>query len=128
MVKWKFQVHDLLFSCWGSLFFVFIRPSIKKMLPNTRKRVTVSARARISVRKRWKATTQWDVSYLDKVNNKKPVSILNAVDQTPCTSVQSHNDAIMIILQEINECNVALVWRMDKVEQTSVRDAAPFNP
>ena len=97
-------------------------PLNKKMLPNARKRVTASARARIPVKK---SSTQLDGSYVEPSHNKT-VRTVNGVDQTPKNSIPSTNDAIMVMLQEIKESNVALARRMYKVEQSSVRDI-PLN-
>ena len=100
-------------------------PSNKKTLPNARKRVTASARARVSVRKIKKTHTQLDGSYLEPRNNEI-VSTAPAAHQTPSSNVPSTNDAIMMMLQEIKDSNTALCRRMDKVEQSSLR-STPLN-
>ena len=92
-------------------------PSNKKTLPNARKRVTESARARVSVRKIKKTNTQLDGSYLEP-KSSEIVSTVPAAHQT--------NDAIMVMLQEIKDSNTALCRRMDKVEQSSFR-GTPLN-
>ena len=68
-------------------------PSSKKMLPNARKKVTASARARVSVRKIRKDSTQLDGSYLGRTSSKKTgtVSTLNTAD--PTSSAPSQNNA-----------------------------------
>ena len=105
-------------------------PSSKKMLPNARKKVTASARARVSVRKIRKDSAQLDGSYLGKNNSKKAgtVSTLNSADQIPTSSAPSQDDAIMSMLYEIKESNASLARRLDKVEQASTKDATPLNP
>ena len=105
-------------------------PSSKKMLPNARKKVTASARARVSVRKIRKDSAQLDGSYLGKNDSKKAgtVSTLNSADQIPTSSAPSQDDAIMSMLYEIKESNASLARRLDKVEQASTKDATPLNP
>ena len=103
-------------------------PSSKKMLPNERKKVTASARARISVRKTKKGISlNLDGSYLGKASERNIVSTENTLEQ-PSTSTPSSNDAVMIMLQEIKESNAALAWCMDRVEQSVTRDATLLNP
>ena len=100
-------------------------PSNKKTLPNARKRVTASARARVSVRKIKKTNTQLDGSYLEP-KSSEIVSTVPAAHQTPNSNAPSTNDAIMVMLQEIKVSNTALCRRMDKVEQSSFR-GTPLN-
>ena len=101
-------------------------PSNKKMLLNARNRITASARARISVKKKNKKTaTQLDGSYLEP-RHSKTVSTVHKVDQTLTNTTPSTNYAIMVMLQETKESNVALAWRMEKVELSSLRDT-PLN-
>ena len=103
-------------------------PSTKKMLPNERKRVTASARARISVKKSKKGkSSNMDGSYLTKVSERNTVSTVNTLEQ-PGTSAPSSNDAGMLMLQEIKESNAALAQCRDRVEQSVTRHAAPLNP
>ena len=88
-------------------------PSGKKTLPKSRKRVTASARARISVSKARKVANKGsDGSYLQ---DKETVSNITT-DPQPSTS-SSNSDAIMSMLFEINESNADLARRLDKVEK-----------
>ena len=103
-------------------------PSTKKTLPNDRKRVTASARARVSVKKAKKGSLQLDGSYLEKATSKRTVSTSSSVEPVTDTSTPSQNDAIMTMLNEIKESNTALAKRMDKVERIANRDATPLNP
>ena len=83
-------------------------PSTKKTLPSKKKRVTASARARISVRKTKKGKqSNLDGSYLEKANERNTVSTVNTLQQ-PVTSAPSNNDAVMLMLQEIKDSNAAL--------------------
>ena len=96
-------------------------PAERKQLPKTRKRVTASARARISVRKSRKTVNSGlDESYLHK--NIETVSNGESVTQ-PSTSSNS-NDAIMAMLLKIKESNAVLARQMDKVEGHS---STPIN-
>ena len=95
-------------------------PSTKKTLPNDRKRVTASARARVSVKKAKKGSLQLDGSYLEKATTKRTVSTSSSVEPVTATSTPSQNDAIMTMLNEIKESNTTLARRMDKVEQKPV--------
>ena len=102
-------------------------PSNKKMLPKERKRVTASARARISVRKAKKGKqSDFDGSYLEKAGGNTVSTVTNW--QQSETSVPSNNDAVLLMLQEIKDSNAALAHRMDKVEQSVTRDTTPLNP
>ena len=97
-------------------------PSERKQLPKMRKRVTASARARISVRKSRKVVNnRMDGSYLH--TDKKTVCTSNSVTG-PSTS-GNNNEAIIAMLNEIKESNVALARRMDRVEGNS---STPINP
>ena len=91
----------------------------KKELPKSRKWVTASARARISVTKARKVVNkESNGSYL---GNKETVSNLPPVTQ-PSTS--SHNsDTIMTMLYQIRDSNADLARRLDKVER---RNSTPI--
>ena len=96
-------------------------PSGKKILPKSRKRVTASARARISVSKARKVINkESDGSYLA---NTETVSIRPPVTHPSSTATTS--DAIMTMLCEIWESNADLARRLDKVER---RNSTPINP
>ena len=95
-------------------------PSGKKTLPKDRKRVTASARARISVSKARKVVNKdSNGSYLA---NTETVSISPPVTQPSSTA---SSDAIMSMLCEIRASNADLARRLDKVEQ---RNSTPINP
>ena len=101
-------------------------PSTRKPLPNDRKKVTASARAKTSVRKTGtKKASHLDGSYLEKLAGKKTVS--TAKNHQPGSSRPSSNDAILPMLQEIKDSNTALAQRMDRVEQTTARGGTPLN-
>ena len=96
-------------------------PSGKKELPKSRKRVTASARARISVKKARKVINkESNGSYL---GNKETVSYVLPVTQ-PSTSSHS-SDAIMTMLYQIRDSNADLARHLDKVER---RNSTPINP
>ena len=90
-------------------------PSERKQLTKPRKRVTASARARISVKKTRKVLNNgMDGSYLR--TDKETV--------TGPSTLTSSNEAILAMLTEIKESNAALARRMDKVEGNS---STPIN-
>ena len=101
-------------------------PSSKKELPNARKCVTASARARTSVKKtRQVEVSELDGSYLQKT--KKTVSHSDAVKKGKPAG-QSDSESILSLLQEIKHSNELLSKRMDKVEQHAVQGSTPINP
>ena len=101
-------------------------PSSKKEIPNARKRVTASARARTSVKNSKKiAASELDGSYVQRVN--KTVST-GSVKDTQQPASHSDNAAIFSILKDIKESNEALSKRMDRVERQAIRDSTPINP
>ena len=81
-------------------------PSAQKMLPKSRKCVTDTARARISVTKARK---------VKHLGNKETVSNLPPVTQ-PSTS-SDNSDAIMTMLSEIRDSNAVLARHPAKVER-----------
>ena len=93
----------------------------KTPVTNTRKRVTASARARISTKKvRKESTSDNSGSYLQD----PPVSTLNQ----PAPSTNSSNDQIMALLLKLDESNKALTARMDKMEQRPSLNSTPVIP
>ena len=101
-------------------------PSSKKELPNARKRVTASARARTSVKKTRKVgVSELDGSYLQKAG--KTVSSSGVANQRQ-PAEQSANETILSLLQDIKQSNESLSKRMDKVEQQAVQGSTPINP
>ena len=73
-------------------------PSTKKMLPNERKRVTASARARISVKKTKKGkSSNLAGSYLERDSEKNTLSTVNTLEQ-PGTSASSNIDNVMLMV------------------------------
>ena len=97
-------------------------PSERKQLPKDKKRVTASARTRVSVRKSRKSVNSaLDGFYLHK--DKETVSNLTGVTK-PSTSSNS-NEVIMAMLYEIRKSNAALARSMDKVEGNN---STPINP
>ena len=90
-------------------------PSSKKEIPNARKRVTASARARTSVKKQKRmVASELDGSYVQK--SKKTVSTACVKEKQQPVS-HPDNEAILSILKDIKESNDALSKRMDKVER-----------
>ena len=86
------------------------------------------ARARTSVKKTKKGkSSNVDGSYLERASERNTVSTVNTLEQ-PGTSALSNNDAVMLMLQEIRDSNAALARRMDRIEQSVMRDATPLNP
>ena len=110
------------------LFIVFCvtMPGNSKKTPisKTRKRVTASARARISTKRvRKEVTTDNSGSYLqDPV-----VNTVNLNQPGPSTSGSS-NEQIMALLLKLDESNKALMARMDKTEQRPSLDSTPVIP
>ena len=100
--------------------------SSKKELPNARKRVTASGRARTFVKKSKRgATSELDGSYVQRV--KKTVTTVDVVKQQMPAN-HSDNEAILSMLRDIKDSNEALWKRMDKDEQHTVCDSTPINP
>ena len=96
-------------------------PSSKKELPNARKWVTVSARARTSVKKsRRTSASELDGWYVQRVKRTADVG----QKQQPAP----HSDNEVICVGNIKDSNEALLKRMDKVEQQAFRDTTPINP
>ena len=84
-------------------FSYIYNASTKKMLPNEKKRMTTSARARISVKTTKKGKfSNLDGSYLERASGRNTVSIVNTLQQ-PGNPALSNNDAVMLMLQEIRE-------------------------
>ena len=114
---------------FGGLTFtkcLITMPSSKKELPNARKRVTASARARTSVKKTRKVgVSELDGSYLQKAG--KTVSSFGVANQRQ-PAEQSANETILSLLQDIKQSNELLSKRMDKVEQQAVQGSTPINP
>ena len=82
-------------------------PLTRKTLPNDRKKVTASARAKTSVKKTGSSKgSQLDSSYMEKLAGKKTVSTKKNVQ--PSSSEPSDNDAILSMLQKIRDSNAAL--------------------
>ena len=101
-------------------------PSTRKPLPNDRKKVTASARAKTSVKKTGsRKASHLDGSYLEKLAGKKTVS--TAKSDQPGPSGPSNNDAILSMLQEIKDSNTAPAHRMDRVGQTAAGGGTPLN-
>ena len=99
-------------------------PGNKKKTPitNTRKRVTASARARISTKRVRKNITEDNSGlYL-----QDPVSTVNLNQTGP--SSNSSNDQIMALLMKLDESNKALTAHMDKMEQRPSLDSTPVIP
>ena len=103
-------------------------PSTKKKTPaaNLRKKVTASARARTSVRKTKKASSELHGSYI------QPVSTVTATanDTVTATSTQiapsSTNDAILSLLQDMNRSNQEIVKRIDILERQQSANLTPI--
>ena len=95
-------------------------PSCKKMLRNTRKKVTASAVLGFQLGTLGKILH----SLMPHTYGKKTgtVSTLNTADQVHASSAPSQNDAIMSMLHEIKESNASLARRLDRFEQTSTKD------
>ena len=92
----------------------------KTPITKTRKRVTASARARISTKKvRKESTSDNSGSYLQD----PPVSTVTL--NQPAPSTNSSNDQIMALLLKLDESNKALTARMDKMEQRSSLNSTP---
>ena len=103
-------------------------PSTKKKTPaaNLRKKVTASARARTSVRKTKKVSSELHGSYI------QPVSTVTATanDTVTATSTQlapsSTNDAILSLLQDMNRSNQQIVKRIDILERQQSANSTPI--
>ena len=94
----------------------------KTPITETRKRVTASARARISTKRiRKDNTVDSSGSYLqDPVSTNHP--------QTSTTPPKSSTDQILALLTRLDESNKALTARMDKMEQRPSLDSTPVIP
>ena len=94
----------------------------KTPISTTRKRVTASARARISTKKVRKNFSEDNSgSYL-----QDPVSTVHL--NQPGPSSNSSNDQILSLLMKLDESNKALTARMDKMEQRPSLDSTPVIP
>ena len=94
----------------------------KTPITNTRKRVTASARARISTKKvRKQSTADNSGSYLQD----PPVSTVTLNQPAP---TNSSNDQIMALLMKLDESNKVLTARMDKMEQKPSLNSTPVIP
>ena len=106
---------------------LYMMPSTRKQLPNDRKKVTASARAKTSVKKTGsRKASHLDGSYLEKLAGKSVKTVSTVRNDQPGSSKPSSNDAILAMLQEIKDSNTALAQRMDRVEQTA-RGGTPLN-
>ena len=95
----------------------------KTPITNTRKRVTASARARISTKKvRKESTSDNSGSYLQD----PPVSTVTL--NQPAPSTNSSNDQIMALLLKLDESNKALMAWMDNMEQRPSLNSTPVIP
>ena len=103
-------------------------PSTKKKTPaaNSRKKVTASARALISVRKARKVPSELHGSYI------QPVSTVTATvnDTVTTTNAQmapsSSNDAILSLLQDMNKFNQDIVRQIDALEHQQAANSTPI--
>ena len=90
-------------------------PSTKKKTPaaNLKKKATASARARVSVRKAKKVSSELYGSYI------QPVSTVTATVTTTNDQIShsSSNDAILSLLQDMNKSNQDLVRQIDALER-----------
>ena len=89
----------------------------KTPVTNIKKRTTASARARISTKRMKKSVPNSDGSYIQEQPGTN-VSTVKQHQSAP-TSVNTHNEAILTLLQRLDESNKALRTRMDRMEQRS---------
>ena len=86
----------------------------KTPISNTRKRVTVSVRARVSTKKvKRNGNHNSDGSYLQE----QPPETVSTVATGSSTSTVSSNENIVALLQQLNDSNKMLIDRRDKIEQ-----------
>ena len=92
----------------------------KTPVTTTKKRTTASARTRISTKKARKTTPEADGSYIQEGVAVSTVTVLG----TNSTS----NEAIVSLLQKLDESNKLLSSRMDRMEQRSSFNSTPVLP
>ena len=86
----------------------------KSPISNTRKRVTASARARVSTKKvKTNVNHNSDGSYLQE----QPHKAVSTVAIGSSTSTVASNENIVALLQQLNDSNKMLTDRIDKIEQ-----------
>ena len=99
--------------------------SKKTPISNTRKRVTASARARVSTKKvKRNVIHNSDGSYLQD----QPHKAVSTVTSSNSTSPVASNDNIVALLQQLNDSNKALTDRIDKIEEKVSRSPTTLLP
>ena len=97
----------------------------KTTATNSKKRTTASARARISTKRIKKSVPISDGSYIQEQPDSN-VSTSNQHQSDP-TSTGTHNEAILSLLQRLDESNRALTTCTDRIEQRSF-NSTPVTP
>ena len=103
-------------------------PSTNKKTPvaNLRKKVTASARARTSVRKSKKPSSELHGSYIQPVSTVTATVNDTVTTTNPQTAPSSSNDAILSLLQEMNRSNQDIVRRIDALERQQSANSTPI--
>ena len=103
-------------------------PSTNKKTPvaNLRKKVTVSARARTSVRKSKKPSSELHGSYIQQVSTVTATVKDTVTTTNPQAAPSPSNDAILSLLQEMNRSNQDIVRRIDALERQQSANSTPI--
>ena len=103
-------------------------PSAKNKTPatNLKKKVTASARARTSVRKPKKPSSELHGSYIQPVSTVTATVNDSITSTNPQTATSSSNDAILSLLQDMNRSNQDIVRRIDALERQQSTNSTPI--
>ena len=91
----------------------------KKQIPAIqRKKVTASARARVSTSRVRKATkSRLDESF---IQNSPPLGVMDDPNQPNQPTINNQHDAMFDVLRQLTQSNQALLKRVEKIEQQAV--------
>ena len=100
----------------------------KKSTATSRKRVTASARAKVSTKKIRKADLMYDVPFIQQTHPVTALSTSSPTDLQPQVPVHE-NDSVLTILSQIQASNQQLADRLEKLEkrQPDTFISAPTN-
>ena len=100
----------------------------KKSTATSRKRVTASARAKVSTKKIRKADLMYDVPFIQQMHPVTALSTSSPTDLQPQVPVHE-NDSVLTILSQIQASNQQLADRLEKLEkrQPDTFISAPTN-
>ena len=98
-------------------------PSSQKTPANSRKKVTASARARLSTRKiRRTGTKKLNESYIQSTPSDPNLNLQSDIGG-PSTASNDSSDAILSMLGKLSESNQAIIQRIEAIEQRQQPEA-----